>query len=348
MATGHSEPRWQTSPRLALSFHPGKDWNIFFNYGQYYRVPNFRQLYATQASQAAWGYPIQLANPNLPWPRTVSYEIGYNRLMADTYLFGLTGYYQDISHLPGMVSTYNWSKRIRVMNYVSRGYADRRGFEVFLAKRRSEYLTGRIGYEYPVVTGGVVGLDTYHQGLGEYSRGVNGFMDDTETLLNRSHEEKRYARPTFKALIDLHTPFYLGNITGGWGLTIFHLMQTGGKAEIPVYNQGDDYYYYLLNRTTHHETRLRLEKRFGGTRNITLYCIVENPFNRKELFDIGGDETDRELYLDSLKLPVEEGEYRGSDRWGDWDRDYIRLGFMEWYQFMHRRQLTFGARLNIN
>ncbi|MFC2076839.1 TonB-dependent receptor domain-containing protein [candidate division KSB1 bacterium] len=351
MVLGETEPIWKVSPRLAVSFHPDEDWNIFFNYGHYYRTPNFRQLYATHANQAALGYPIQLANPTLDWPRTASYELGYNRLISDTYLFSLTGYYQDISNLPGMVSTYSYTKAIRIMNYVSRGYGDRRGFEVSMRKPRGEYLSGWVGYEYPVISSGVVGLDEYRQGIGPYIREVDGFMDNEETLLRQSLEDQPFARPTWKGLIDIHTPHYLGKFRGGWRAVLFHLKRAGGKEKIREFHHyGGDYHYSVMDRVPHYETRLRLEKRIGGggAKSFTLYCIVDNPLNRKELFDVGGTETDRQMYLGSLKLPFEEEQFRGDDRWGDWDGEYIHLGFKEWYQFQHRRQFTFGARLNIN
>ena len=81
-----------------------------------------------------------------------------------------------------------------------------------------------------------------------------------------------------------------------------------------------------------------VEKHFGTHYNLSVYMLVENPLNRKELFDLGRS-PERTGYLGSLEP---------GDAWGTWNMDYIDLGFMDWYQFQWRRRFTFGLRINVN
>jgi hypothetical protein len=103
-----------------------------------------------------------------------------------------------------------------------------------------------------------------------------------------------------------------------------------------------------LDRVGHQDTKLRVEKRFGQVRSFTLYMMVNNVFNRKELWSVGGSSEDNQLYRESLKLPWDEGDEKGDDKWNMWNEDYIHLGFQDWRQFLYRRQFYFGVRMNIN
>ncbi|MFC2076100.1 hypothetical protein ACFLT7_03360, partial [candidate division KSB1 bacterium] len=346
MRIGDGTVRRELSPTLNLVFPYSSTASVYLNYGRYHQVPNARQMYATQANHAPWGYPIQVANTELPWPRTVSYQVGYQRLFRQTYSLNLSGYYQDISREPGMVRSYSKTEAIRIMNYVPRGYADRRGVELKLSKERGQYLTGWVGFQYDRYTGGQVGREIIYErdtsGYGWYDAWVKSRLETNQVLV-RSREKIFRDAPTFKLLLNLHTPHNWGpgpatiKPLGAVAVRFFHLW----TAQNPVTIATADTILFkdiFLDRVSHQETRLQIEKRFGRDYGLTFYVLIENPFNRKEFFDPGRS-TDRTAYQESL---------RPGDRWGEWNKDYIRTGLADWYHFQNRRRFTFGARLNVN
>ncbi|MBA7691715.1 hypothetical protein ES703_100266 [subsurface metagenome] len=73
---------------------------------------------------------------------------------------------------------------------------------------------------------------------------------------------------------------------------------------------------------------------------------VYNLFNQKYLYTGGMSLEDNLKYRESLKLPWEEGEEQGNDRWGEWEKDYIHIGWRDWIQFLNPRDIFFGVRLN--
>ena len=51
-------------------------------------------------------------------------------------------------------------------------------------------------------------------------------------------------------------------------------------------------------------------------------------------------------YVSSLKFPHEQGELKGNDKLGEWDKDYIELGWNNWAHFVNPRDIFFGVRFN--
>jgi hypothetical protein len=66
----------------------------------------------------------------------------------------------------------------------------------------------------------------------------------------------------------------------------------------------------------------------------------------KNLFDYKGfpNPQNYTAYVASLKFPHEVGDQKGNDKLGEWDKDYIELGWNTYSQFINPRDIWFGIR----
>ncbi|MBF8247814.1 MAG: TonB-dependent receptor [Bacteroidetes bacterium] len=79
------------SPRLGIAFPITEDAKLFFNYGHFRSQPSPEDLYLARHETFS-GDITRLANPNLPRPRTIQYELGFEYNLYDMFLFRLSGY----------------------------------------------------------------------------------------------------------------------------------------------------------------------------------------------------------------------------------------------------------------
>jgi hypothetical protein len=50
-------------------------------------------------------------------------------------------------------------------------------------------------------------------------------------------------------------------------------------------------------------------------------------------------------YKESLHFPFEEGEEKGNDKWGEWDKEHIDLGWFQAPLFLNPRRVLIGLRI---
>jgi hypothetical protein len=78
-----------------------------------------------------------------------------------------------------------------------------------------------------------------------------------------------------------------------------------------------------------------------------LGVTISNLFNQKRL-NIGGmSSTQYNSYKTSLRFPFEEGEQNGDDKWGEWDKDHIELGWFETPIFLNPRRIVISLSVDI-
>jgi outer membrane receptor protein involved in Fe transport len=346
MATAESKVRWKVSPRIGISHPVTENSKVYFNYGHFYQKPFTRQLFTTQARSAAWGYPIIISNVNVDWPRTVAYELGYDHNLMDILLLHVAGYYKDNTQELGPIDSYSYTNAIRITNYVNAEYSDVRGLEFRVDKRWGRFFTFWANYNYMVRSAGTVGIAVWYEDILK-SR------DEDRNVSIRAREHRPFATPSARFNLNLHTPYRWGPVIAGmrplesWSMDVLHIWSGGGKM---LFQEAQTIYESnkWLDRVGHQDTRFRVEKRFGQVRSFTVYMMVNNLFNRKELWSVGGTTEDNQLYRQSLKLPWDEWSEKGDDEWMMWDKGYIHLGYQDWRQFLYKRQFYFGVRMNIN
>ncbi|MFZ0391564.1 MAG: hypothetical protein WAN36_13980, partial [Calditrichia bacterium] len=91
-------------------------------------------------------------------------------------------------------------------------------------------------------------------------------------------------------------------------------------------------------------TDILLEKRFQFQgKRFGLFMQITNLFNYKGF----PSPLYWNQYVESLHFPWETGSQKGNDKLGEYDKDYIDLGWNTWAQFVNPRDIFFGLRVQL-
>jgi len=153
--TGYTKAKlkWQISPRLGLALPITEQDFFFINYGYFFQMPIFEYLYTNLGYDYTNAFPIS-GDPDLKAEQTIAWEFAYQRAIRKEYLISLTYFSKDISNLVDS-KTYILSDQMKMgyAQYVNLGLATVRGMEVYLEKRPTHLVSGKIAYTYMVAKG---------------------------------------------------------------------------------------------------------------------------------------------------------------------------------------------------
>src|SRR5690606_4330530 len=94
--TKAAKRQFTLSPRLGVSFPVTEVSKFYFNYGHFRQMPDPYRLF--EIRYGAYTTQIQrIGDPNMPLPKTVAYELGFEQSLADLFLVRLAGFYRDLS-----------------------------------------------------------------------------------------------------------------------------------------------------------------------------------------------------------------------------------------------------------
>lgn len=95
-----TEPHFEISPRLGLSF-PVTDRTVFHaQYGKFIQQPELQYLYTgwtVYAANMTQGNQVEVNNPDLKPTQTISYEIGVGQQLGNNSSLSITAYYKEIT-----------------------------------------------------------------------------------------------------------------------------------------------------------------------------------------------------------------------------------------------------------
>ncbi|HTY38908.1 MAG TPA: TonB-dependent receptor [Bacteroidota bacterium] len=357
------------SPRLGISHPITEDSKLYFNYGHFLSEPSSSSRFRLQRESN--GLVTYLGNPNMELEKTISYELGFEQNVMNTFLVNVAAYYKDITNQPGWIYFENVNTTVHYYKASSNNYADIRGFEVTLTKVGGSWISGFVNYTYDVGSSGYFDLQSYYQDVNKQ----NSYLQ-----LN-PYQSKPHPQPYARANVTFRTPEGFGpELFGtkpfeGWSLNLLGTWQTGSYA---TYNpnsvpgvvdnvQWDDSY----------NVDLRLMKSIHiNNYEFQIYMDVQNVFNFKHLNYAGfADSYDYNDYLASLCFPWETGDHQGNDRIGDYrpngvaydplesnpnndpaitarnnarkaKKSYINMPNIESITFLNPRDFSFGVRLS--
>jgi hypothetical protein len=300
-----TEKKLTLSPRLGVAFPISENSKIFFNYGHFRQLPDPNNLYLlrrfSDTRQVA-----RIADPNLPLPLTVAYELGYEQNLFDQYLIRVAGYYKDVSQQPKLVSYTSRDSKVDYDISEATSYSDTRGFEIQISKNRGDWVQGFINYTYMVRSTGFFGFEQYYENAAENR--------NYQITSRDAYQEKPIPQPYARANIDFFTPREFGPEFGGfylfedWRLNLLASYSAGtyitwaGGGTIPgvQYNvQWKDFY----------NLDLRLSKTFHfGPLDLQFFMDISNALNIKYMSSGGYgfvDGQDYDAYMKSLHMNEE-------------------------------------------
>ena len=315
------------SPRLGISHPMTATSKVFFNYGHFYQPPIIDQLYLNRPS----GSNATIPRVDIDWPRTIAYEIGYEQSVTENFLVHVLGYYKDVENQVAEQQIIPLDGANVVTTFSNNSYADIRGLQLRLEKRIGRFWRGFASLEYLVKSTGLTGFGRIYEDpqLADIQReNATQFRDDPVPVVTTN--------------LTFTSPRDYGTLLGDWRLNLLAEWADGGTTllnrDAPISEQN------RVGVIDYHNFDLLLEKRvhmmgsrvglYMQIRNLTNFKGFPNPFNYTR-------------YLDSLHFPHEQGEQKGNDKLGDYDKDHIDLGWNTWSHFVNPRDIFFGLRVQL-
>ncbi len=321
------------SPRLGVSFPLTETSKLYFNYGHFYQRPPISMLYNTYVGISSVGVPT----PGLKMGRTVQYEFGYEHLIMDDFIFNTTAYYKDITNEPLSRVYHNYYEDNIVIQYTPDRYRDIRGIELRLEKPIGRFISFNAMYDYMIVSSGQTGLSDVYENLIISKDGIKRSAAVITTD----------PRPRANINLNLHTPSDFGpellgiNWLSDIYANFFFEWQDGGRfllnpeAQIKDWNYVDVVNYWNID--------FRASKAFNfGFGSIEFILTVKNLTNNKWLNTSNMTTSEYNNYKSSLKTPDKGGD----DLWGEYKKDYIKVGWNDASLFVNPRRVLFGVRVN--
>ncbi len=319
------------SPRLGISHPVTATSKIFFNYGHFYQPPIIDYLYTIKP----YARGAQIPNINAEWPRTISYEVGFEQSVASDFLIHFMGYYKDVSNQISVQNIVAIDEENDVTTWANNSYADIRGLELKIEKRVGRWWYGWVNFEYMVRSTGYTGL-----------RYVYEDRQKADQQREETNQERGWPVPSVTANLNFRTPVDFGpkvlglSLLGDWHVNFLQEWSDGGKELLnPEALLAEQHY---AEWTDWWNTDLLVEKRFtiAGLR-IGFFTQIRNLFN----FKGRPNPLYWNQYVDSLHFPWETGNQNGNDKLGEWDKEYIDLGWNTWAHFVNPRDIYFGMRI---
>lgn len=333
LQTGGSVRKLYISPRLGVSHPITTTSKVFFNYGHFYQPPVIDQLYTVRPLTRGAIIP----NLKAAWPRTISYETGFEVQVRQSYVVSFTGYYKDVQNQLSMQNIVSIDQDNNVQTYRNNSYADIRGIEGRLQKVVGRWFQGWTSLEYSTRSTGFTGF--------RYVFEDPLLARDQRETINQQRDEPR---PSVSANLSFMTPVDFGPRTGanyflgGWRLNINQSWSDGGKyLTNPDARVGQRRYVDAIDWMN---TDVQLSKTFRvGSSSVGFYAQVTNLTNYRGF----PNPQNMIRYRESLRFPWYQGDRKGNDKWGEWDKDHINLGYHTWNQFINPRHYTFGLRMQL-
>jgi hypothetical protein len=347
-ANGHLK----IAPRFGISHPISENVKLYFNYGDFYSLPNSYDMYSLFWGPERWGV-LYFGNPEIDWPLTRAYELGTDWNIADIFRLHLAGYYKDVRNQLAAIwyVGYDNSPYYRTPENVN--YEDVRGIDFRISKDYGNWIRGYLNYDYRVRSYGYTGKAEHYQS--KLVEATSGAWDVLEYAPR--------SQPVLQANIQFITPRNLGLLLGDVSLSFNYTWQAGAYETFdPLFREEEDPTrpYLNIQWKPYRNVQARLQKgiSFAGTKFV-VFAEVDNLFAWKYL-DAGSgsfvDDDDKSSYYSSLKLPIYgEDEYAslerepGNDQFGDFqtdDKPYIDDPALTHLAFHNPRYFVFGVKVD--
>ncbi|GEM_PF-608888 len=294
------DPKMTLSPRLGIS-HPVSDVGlVYFNYGHFVTQPaNPYESYVPDLNRSN----SRLGNPDLPFMRTISYEIGYSHELVTNTKLDVVLYRRDIRNtntyqrIPAMngAYTYAMASATTVVNgrEVNIGYGNSKGLELILTRYRGAegMFSGWLSYSYlkaeAIYSDANDAYERFSRSALDPETGELAYPPDVPGIADydRTH--------SFKANFDIRFRQGFGPQVAGMfplqnmGINILEVINSGlpytriNMSGKPVgINNG-------FRKPWTYETDLMLNKQLRlANVPVTLYAKVENLFDTRNVLNI--------------------------------------------------------------
>lgn len=322
----HPPTRIILSPRLSVSHPIGETAKIFFNWGHYYQEQSYEKLYIYYRRDAT--NTFYYGDPEMPFRKSIQYEIGYEHNLQNIFRIALSGYYKDVKNLTMdrigyRPSTAEGQEFSSFYTFATNRYQNSQGLEARVEKRAGRFWTAWLNFNIMTYGRGIHGFESYYQ---NHER-----AEDTDTGTDLfDYEDENRSRPSESHIntgVDFHTPSQFGpRFLGFHPAADMNLNFLFWWRQQPAFDYNPrntpEPYAPRNNRRwkAHWGVNMTFNKRFdfGGFITPVFYVEVYNLFNTKNMWRGAFDE--KEAARDDYIELIEKG--RGVPG----DKDYIKPG----------------------
>jgi len=333
----------QISPRLGIS-HPISDNSVIrFNYGYFFQIPNFADMYTNLEANLNSGLPL-VGNPDLEAEKTIAYELGLNHMLSEELRLDATVYYKDIKNLISTreIGYYGGSP---ITQFVNEDYGSVKGIDLTIEKISRGNLSGSLVYSYMIAKGN----------LSSSREGYYDFIGNTTDTALPIHEYPLAFDQRHTATLNINyrvPPDWEGHllgmtIPGAWGLNILGHYGSGLPytvtnelgERVGGLNEGRLPAKYTVDMRFNKDVYVKNEGMY-----FSFFVEVENLFNRRNVTEVysntGRADDDGRLY-DLTSDPDGEGPLTAEDV-----NNYYRLMAQDPQNFSAPRTFRVGLELN--
>ncbi|MGA3287996.1 MAG: TonB-dependent receptor [Bacteroidota bacterium] len=320
------KPQVSFSPRLGISHPITENSKLYFNYGHFQEMPAYDEIF--RIGRGAAHDMRNYGDASMVQAKTVSYELGFDQSLFDTYLIQIAAFYNDISDQQAF--TYYTSDQKSIAYYAANNnsYSDIRGLELTLRKTSGDWVMGFINYTYQVATLGQFGEVTVADNPAQQLINDNNQTNPLYLLAR----QKPVPQPRANASITVLTPknfgpHFLGDPLGDWSLNIVANWKAGQwltyNPQLATAIQNN------VQVTDYFNVNIRLNKTFSFKNfSVTVFMETNNLLNAKRLSgESFYDATDFNSYMGSLHLPQSPAynniNIPGNDRVGAYCTDGV-------------------------
>lgn len=369
------DPHIILSPRLGFSF-PVTDKTVFYTqYGKFAQMPSYQNIYFSsyqygfQIVQQGY-YFLDPVGFGLDPIKTTSYELGFRQQLGGVAALDVAAFYKNVKGLVEVIkqlpSTPTSSIPGSYDRYANGDFATNKGVEVRLNLRRWNRLAGQVHYTYTDARG--------TQSTSTSAHGALYFNSQMPTIINPLEYSQQHT-----GSVNLDYRFGLnegGPILSGLGINLLFQFSSGhpftyvnvpAGGQVDPYSAGVDYMLDTRDRWPAEPinssvtpwvyfTDLRVDKTLSlGKVDATLYLIVNNLFNRKNVINVhwvtGTAESDG--FLSNPNRSQTVIETNGGQQYVDmYEAINLENGQALWdaigmQLYGHPRQIFFGIKFNL-
>jgi len=356
--TRPTDAKYQFSPRLGVSFAVSDKTSMYTNYGHFFQVAQFSELFMNQHYDITNGVPL-IGNPDLPPQETVAYEVGLKHRLNDAVGLEMSAYFKDVQNLLStrQVSTIYDNQPVSYTKQTMDDYAKIKGIDLRVRFQGMKGLYGEVSYSYLDAKGtGSNNREFYYQFLGT---GAQLPAKEYPLEFDITHSFKAnlnyYVRPDiFK---NPWAMLLLGNTNFN---TQFNF--STGRPYTPQDKNGKPLELGSRRLPSYLNMDLRVEKILPFSKQIKLglYVDIRNLLNKKNVVDVYRRTGDPKLPLPNKPEYVEGNysvwntlydPYTGKQAFSS-ERDYFNAWLQDWenyyndpYNFSQPRIIRIGTTL---
>ncbi|MEE8576711.1 MAG: TonB-dependent receptor, partial [candidate division Zixibacteria bacterium] len=211
--------RQKFSPRIGFSYPISDKAKVYFNYGHFYQLPQYRRLYARNTTSVDQNDIV--GNYNLDYQKTIQYSFGIKYAVTENYALDISGYFKDEFDKINS-QTVESESGLTFQQYLNSDYGRSRGFELTLEKRGGGYVTGQVSYTYAFAFGKASETNTSFQNLFELSR-----TPLSEAPLSNDIRHSLKSAITFYVPTTVKPRLFGVPIFNGWSLSLEAVIESG-------------------------------------------------------------------------------------------------------------------------